>query len=232
MLSCAPTVQKDDTSVNSKQETIGKSDVPAVQEKVVLSRQTGEMIDPRDSSVYTTITIGNQTWMAENLRYDLPGFMLNPENPAKAYGRLYKVTAAQKACPEGWHLPSDEKWDELEIAHGMPTLFIGKGGWHGEHASRMRSTTSWEANGTDSLGFNVAPAGYYFSGEIGGEVGMQGLGYCAAYWSALIGNVAMARFPFDARQIVNKWEDKNDDTGAALSCRCVKNGLRYVPDAR
>jgi len=94
--------------------------------------------DERDGNSYCTVTIGNQVWMAENLRY-LPsvnrgtdeswtesryyvyGYQGTNVDDAKdtynyaEYGVLYNFIAAQTACPSGWHLPSDSEWTELEI---------------------------------------------------------------------------------------------------------------------
>jgi uncharacterized protein (TIGR02145 family) len=43
------------------------------------------------------------------------------------YGRLYTYDEALVACPNGWHLPSDEEWKVFEIALGMtsPESFEG-----------------------------------------------------------------------------------------------------------
>ena len=94
----------------------------------------GYYIDPRDGYTYKTIKIGNQTWLAENLRY-LPqignGYYVynyhgNNVNEAKEtqnymdYGVLYNMAAAQEACPVGWHIPTDEEWKALELYIGMP----------------------------------------------------------------------------------------------------------------
>ena len=37
----------------------------------------------------------------------------------KKYGFLYSFEAAQKAVPEGWRLPSDKDWQQLEQAFGL-----------------------------------------------------------------------------------------------------------------
>jgi uncharacterized protein (TIGR02145 family) len=79
--------------------------------------------DGRDGKKYNIITIGNQTWMAENLAYNGPdreGNQIagiyaydNDENNVPDYGRLYTYAAAKAACPDGWDLPSADDWLEL-----------------------------------------------------------------------------------------------------------------------
>lgn len=101
----------------------------------------GQTVSDIDGNVYSTIEIGSQTWMQENLkvvRYQ-NGDSILTTNPASvdigqeidpkyqwaydgvdslvnSYGRLYTWYAAtdpRKVCPSGWHVPSDQEWDTL-----------------------------------------------------------------------------------------------------------------------
>ena len=95
-----------------------------------------EYIDPRDSTVYRTIQIGEQCWMKENLRwlpsvshprdnsqinphYYVSRYYSNDVDEAKAsvfynlYGGLYNWPAALDACPPGWQLPSEDDFFNL-----------------------------------------------------------------------------------------------------------------------
>ena len=141
----------------------------------------GELIDNRDGQTYKTVTIGTQTWMAENLNYadsvmtpSLNGrswcYDNNADSCAK-YGRLYTWAAAKTACPSGWHLPTSAEFE---------TLFTAVGG-SSTAGTKLKSTSAWNnsGNGTDAFGFSALPAGgrdgyedYYYEG------------YYADFWSS------------------------------------------------
>lgn len=70
--------------------------------------------------VFPEVTIGTQTWMSVNLDIDdgLGGIYAYDDNEANVatYGRLYTWDAAVRvaASIDGWHLPSDAEWTQLE----------------------------------------------------------------------------------------------------------------------
>ena len=76
-----------------------------------------ELTDPRDGHSYRTITVKGVTWMAENLKYIVPGsnknYFDNDPNNVPGYGILYNWEIAMKACPVGWHLPSGSEFQSL-----------------------------------------------------------------------------------------------------------------------
>tara|TARA_R110000765_G_scaffold426440_2_gene542072 strand:+ start:264 stop:893 length:630 start_codon:yes stop_codon:yes gene_type:complete len=166
------------------------------------------LFDERDCSLYRTVTIGNQTWMAENLRYDIEGSYLNPKNPSLEYGRLYNWDAAMKAVPKGWHLPSDKEWTILQDSISGSEI-----------EPAMKSITDWNnnGNGTNTSGFNAFPAGnYYNSGSF------YYLGADANFWSSTeySGAVAWIRYLDYGNTGVYRF---NFNKSNGYSCRCVKN---------
>ena len=124
---------------------------------------------------YRTVTIGNQTWMAENLQLDVPNstFYNNDEDTygrnGKNYGRLYKWDDAMGISVPGWHLPTSAEWDELVNAVGTQD----------DAGLKLKSTIEWlTVNGTDNYGFTVFPSGGKYSNEF------NNLGSYAILWTA------------------------------------------------
>lgn len=79
-----------------------------------------QMIDQRDQKMYKLQTIAGMHWMAENLNYETADGSFcktaSSEDMCGTYGRFYTITAARKACPLGWRLPTQEEVEALDAA--------------------------------------------------------------------------------------------------------------------
>ncbi|MCD4694931.1 MAG: fibrobacter succinogenes major paralogous domain-containing protein [Bacteroidales bacterium] len=130
-------------------------------------------VDTRDSKSYSTVEIGTQCWMAENLNI---GTMINGSNNQSQqtpeviekycyndnmancdeYGGLYQWDEAmeyvttpgvQGICPDTWHLPTDAEWCILE-QFVDPTITCSSGGWRGVDGGgklKEAGTTHWQS---------------------------------------------------------------------------------------
>lgn len=79
-------------------------------------KNSGTFIDSRDNEEYEWIGIGNQIWMANNLRFKKSEDAIplnNDESTVSLYGLFYLRDDALTSCPEGWHLPSNEEFNQL-----------------------------------------------------------------------------------------------------------------------
>lgn len=152
----------------------------------------GSLLDTRDNQTYRTVTIGMQTWMAENLNYISSTHSVmyynDSDDLGAKYGCLYtwdKVmngedssslipSGVQGICPTGWHVPSDTEWHIL-ITSQMDSATAN---------TKLKSTGGWEptyCNGTDAYGFRVLPAGLCNRFSLNG---CFNLGVNANFWSA------------------------------------------------
>lgn len=78
----------------------------------------GTLTDSRDGKIYKTVTLGNQTWFAENFAYKADSGCLvynNNKSNVEEYGYLYNLEAAIAFAPEGWHVPTLTEWDTLRV---------------------------------------------------------------------------------------------------------------------
>lgn len=203
-----------------------ESQVNLVMQRITLR---GSFTDMRDNHVYQFKTIGNNTWMTENLAYlpsVSPSTKFSKEDPyyyvydyqgtdrseAKAswfykqYGVLYNLPAAMAACPNGWHLPdSDIEYNGLITAVGMPA---GK---------KLKATSGWSNHGIgdNSSGFAAMPGGKMT--EKGVFINTADAGY---FWTTTIRSLSIVKALFyNSDDIVSV--GSADEAG--ISVRCVRN---------
>ena len=184
-----------------------KNEKLVLTEKNIKNISFSSMTDSRDGNSYKTISIGNQTWMAENLAHKPEGGLFSTLidiNSKSNY--LYSWNTANKVCPTGWHLPNNKDWNQFsEMLGGIEVAGV-----------KMKSKTGWEinGNGTNEIGFNAYPVvGYMISwwsstqnymGEYSGDV------WKSAYTYNLYNNSDALNF--NSNEKVNK-----------NSVRCIKD---------
>jgi uncharacterized protein (TIGR02145 family)/prepilin-type N-terminal cleavage/methylation domain-containing protein len=166
------------------------------------------LIDLRDNEEYATIQIGEQCWMADNLKYTGSGCLSNAwndsspynacrfNNPEPAWGPevLYQWGAAmngstiegdQGLCPEGWHIPTDNEIKILEMHLGMTQVDVDETLWRGTNQGDQLkgSSPSWCSNGVycATSGFNMTPAGGRNISGLLGNVATHGY-----WWSSTL----------------------------------------------
>ena len=165
--------------------------------------QTTDITDA-EGNTYKTVTIGTQTWMAENLKVTkyndgtvIPNITDNTQwsqlstgawsyynndvtNNAK-YGKLYNWYAVSKisngnknVCPTSWHVPTDAEWTVL-------TDYLGGAGIAGGKMKEV-GTTNWNSPNTEATNISL------FTGLPGGDRSSNGsyraIGNYGYWWSS------------------------------------------------
>ena len=208
-----------------------------------------------DGNVYETIKIGDQVWMAENLKVShyrngdpIPNltssenwkssksgafcFYNNNDKKGTTFGALYNwyaVKDSRNIAPEGWHVPTEEEWKQLEIYLGMSQAEADGVQFRGTNeGSKLAGNASlWLFDGAlkaemefGASGFTVLPGGYRLS-ETGEFDGVGGIG---SFWTSsyfdYVWESAYYRLIFydDARS-----RGETNDMKTGLSIRCVKD---------
>ncbi|MBE2245912.1 MAG: fibrobacter succinogenes major paralogous domain-containing protein [Candidatus Competibacteraceae bacterium] len=189
-----------------------------------------------DGNVYSTVRIGNQIWMKENLRTTryLNGdpiqhmssnekWKTTKEGARSAYnndsllgkqlGFLYNYHAVYNwrgICPWGWHIPSVYEWEQLiQYLDGAS----GAG-------AKLKAVEKWNLKHQPAIGavpFAALPAG--FRNAMGF---FDNMGSNASFWSASIREDNVAWF-FIINQNDPRLIKVSGSTNYGMSCRCIKD---------
>ena len=212
---------------------------------------SNKLYDSRDGKTYRTVTIGTQTWMAENLNYSdsiaAPGLIgrticyNNSLDSCAKYGRLYNWAAAMdsagtfstdaKGC--GYY-PNAKKFYE-NCKPSRQVRGICPKGWH------LPSKAEWEilyatlgtryamqakgfkdwSDATDAFGFSALPAGYAI--RYSSKDVFCCVGGIARFWSTdWIGYKDASVWQLEDDAYSTKFEEMQ--IYEAVSVRCVKDG--------
>jgi uncharacterized protein (TIGR02145 family) len=197
-------------------------------------------ITDQDGNTYKTITIGTQTWMAENLRttkyrngepitevsdslawgkfrtgaYCNTIYCNNDIRMIATYGRLYNwyaVADPRNLAPSGWHIPTDDEWTELANYLGGPNVAGGKL----KESGIMHWIYGFGA--TNETGFTALPGGHRSTNGF-----FYPPGYYGYWWSYTEVNVeeplTWAMF-YTNGELLNGPGEK----GIGRSVRCIKD---------
>jgi uncharacterized protein (TIGR02145 family) len=198
-----------------------------------------------DDNIYNVLFIGDQEWMAEDLRTTkysdgtsidnvtdaaewvslaTPAYCwyMNDEAHKIPNGALYNWYAVntEKLCPVGWHVPSDSEWKILEMAIGMTQNEADKDGWRGtDEGSKIKNTTGWvSGSGTNESGFSAIAGGL----RDWDEASFYWLGYYSHWWTSTEGGDGTAwdrDVSYNTTGIFRFPNNKN----YGMSVRCLKN---------
>ena len=148
------------------------------------SIEYGEGATDIDGNTYKSVIIGEQEWMAENLRtakyndgtsipnvtndtvwtFDTTAAWCIYDNDSQydsIHGKLYNWYAVEtgKLCPTGWHVPTDAEWTVLKD-------YLTADGHIGSEGKALKATSGWgdgyegvSGIGTDDYGWKGLPGG-------------------------------------------------------------------------
>ena len=154
--SCSETVKfsssADASSSSDAQSSFGKNlQVPACRSSDEDDNcEYGLLTDDRDGKTYKTVKIGEQEWMAENLKYEAEDSFCyeDKKDRCKSGGVLYTWKSASIACPSGWHLPTMAEFE---------TLIASVDGGSKESNRASKNLLDGE---TDDYGFSATGSGF------------------------------------------------------------------------
>jgi uncharacterized protein (TIGR02145 family) len=189
-----------------------------------------------DGNSYTSVTIGSQVWMVENLKTTKYSdgspisnltdntqwtnttdgaycWYENNISNKNTYGALYNFYAINtgKICPTGWHVPSDAEWTTLTTYLGGESIAGGK--------LKESGTSHWQSpnsGATNETGFTAIPGGHRYYYGIFVDNGIYGDMWTSTEISASAWTRSM---DFD-KTIVRR---ENSSFGNGYSVRCVKD---------
>lgn len=184
-------------------------DTTIVVDPLVCSAGTNEMCDSRDYQKYRTITLGTQTWMAENLNFPANGSHCynDDQDMCDIYGRLYEWELAKTSCPDGWHLPTQTEWKAFETYTDT---------YHIVPLSQSLRDESW-GDGADQFGFSALPAGVYGNGF------SSSLGFATNWWSSTPTGQTDWAYVAQLEEVNFIVNNAPGYTKTSVSVRCLKN---------
>ncbi len=193
----------------------------------------GTFTDSRDGQTYHWVRYGQTDWMTENYRYnagpgsssiylDVADYHDNPTDSTylPKYGRLYSQAGALMACPDGWRLPTDDDWKQLEGVLGMSSSDAAKIGWRGRISHNMVTLKD------DQNALNLLLGGYFTNHTTMAMSGWRFMSTFGYYWTSTQdtskgdGYYYYRKFYYDSDAV---FRESIESENVQLSVRYVRN---------
>lgn len=186
-----------------------------------------------DGNIYTTVIIGTQEWMVENLkttRYRDGKYIYENNNInycwynndsifKEKYGALYswEAVGSKKLSPEGWHIPSNDEWTKLITYLGGENVAGAK--------LKDAGLIHWQRDNkesTNETGFTALPGGYRI-GDFDRK--FASFGYGGYWWSSTRGNPSVTNYAWYRSMSYSDGKVNNNHmtTYSMLSVRCLRD---------
>lgn len=201
----------------------------------VLSDSSYCQVHDIDGNTYKTVQIGNQIWMAENLKvthlndgllipnvkdsltwdtYTKPAYCFFNNSSSSNTGALYNFYSVEtkKLCPVGWHVPNNSDWNTLlnTIGGGEKAGEILKSEFGWDHESMALCTSE---NGKDLMDFNILRSG------VRGSKG-QFINTGASFWTS---DQSTYYFFCTETMLLNSYLPEK----GGYSIRCLKDNIQH-----
>jgi uncharacterized protein (TIGR02145 family) len=196
-----------------------------------------------DGNVYQTVQIGNQCWMAENLKVEryrdgsnIPTGLSNSawssttSGAVAVYGNIaafkdtygllynwYAVADTRGLCPTGWHVPKDAEWTRLTNHLGGSSVAGGKMKTTGTLSAGTGLWFAPNTAATNSSGFSGLPGG-----NRGISSSFSSRGSSGYWWSSSESVTSKAYYQPLSYSAGFAYRHTNDKQGG-FSVRCLRD---------
>ena len=207
------------------------------------------LLDTRDGQKYPTVLIGNDCWFKKNLNYgtmvisDSLGVIhsqqsnngipekyaqQNNANNLSIYGGLYEQeelmnynSSPQGLCPTGWHVSTDQEWQNLITFAGANMSTANAG--NGSNGLKALGTGMGMGAGTNTSGISLLPGG-----DRDGFGIFYGMPLRYLYWTSTSSGINQAwhYMLWAEKDTIQRLSLGTSTTG--FSCRCVKDAMSEI----
>jgi len=234
--------------------TVSVSTEPSEIRSLNLTGMLKPLVDKRDAAnpeTYKVVKIGNDFWMAENMRatkysdgtafttidLDVRQYLGGAVSDPKVIGYHYtwptalrnydqagssETTIIQGVCPAGWHISTMKEWKDL--------IALYPGG----AAAEVKAPGYWQdaSATTNSSGLSVVPGGQYWHGNVGGDPDGAGRDGKAGFWTTTVGSAPTSAYIYEVfndrwnpdpwAYNARPWSEGDSTASKAVNVRCVR----------